>query len=119
VLFQSFNFEIEDFNKIPNFMEDIECHINAGESFGDFIADHYDIFSNNHDHRGNTCKHDAHGELPFKHQPVENSIQLVYVFFPNDFETNFEESVVTNNNFNYREPSTNLFFDCLFQPPRV
>ena len=119
VLFQSFNFEIADVNKVSNFISDINCHIQEGESFAEFIADHYKNNSESHEHKGTLHEHDDHGELPFKHQHLDSHIQLVFVFFSTDFETKFEENIASNNIFNYREPSSNLFSDSLFQPPRV
>ena len=119
VLFQSSNFEIMDINKVSNFINDINCHIQEGESFAEFIADHYKNNSEPHEHKGDFHEHDDHGELPFKHQHLENHIQLVFVFFSNDFEANIEENMALDNNFNYIEPSSNLFSDSLFQPPRV
>ena len=119
ILFQSLNFEITDINKVSNFINDINCHIEEGESFAEFIADHYKNNSEPHEHNGNFHQHEDHGELPFKHQHVDSHIQLVFVFFPNDFETNFEEIIALKNNFDYREPSTDLFSDSPFQPPRI
>jgi len=119
ILFQSLNFEITDINKISNFINDINCHMQEGESFAEFIADHYKDQSDSHEHKGELHEHEDHGELPFKHQHLDSHIQLVFVFFSNDFETNFEEKITSNNNFNYREPSSNLFTDSPFQPPRV
>ena len=119
ILFQSFNFEISDFNKIPNFIDDIKCHVNAGESFSDFIADHYNILSNGHDHSGNTCKHDAHGELPFKHQHIDTHSQVVFIILANDFFTDYQESFLKNKKYSYKEPTSNLFINKFFQPPRV
>ena len=119
VLFQSLSLEITDINKLSNFMNDVNCHIQEGESFAEFIADHYKNNSDTHEHKGILHKHDDHGELPFKHQHLDSHIQLVFVFFPNDFEIKFEEKISSNKNFNYSEPSSNLFSDSLFQPPRV
>jgi hypothetical protein len=119
ILFQSLSFEIMDINKFSNFISDMNCHIQEGESFAEFISDHYKDNSDPHEHKGILHEHDDHGELPFKHQHLDNHIQLVFVFFPNDFQTNFEERIASNKNFNYREPLSNLFSDSLFQPPRV
>ena len=119
VLIQSFNFDIDDFYKITNFVNDINCHINSGEGFTDFMADHYSNSSNSHEHKGNLHEHEKHGELPFKHQHTDNHLQLVFVFFSNDYASHSEDFSEMNENFNYKEPSTNLVTNSFFQPPRV
>lgn len=119
VLFQSFNFEITDINKLSNFINDINCHVQDGESFADFIADHYKNDSESHEHKGVQHEHDDHGELPFKHQHMDSHVQLVFVFFSNEFNSNYEELNDSVDNFNYTEPTSDLFLNSLFQPPRV
>ena len=119
VLIQSFNFDLEDFNKVPNFIKDISCHIEDGENFTDFIADHYGDFEDSHEHEGNLHEHEEHGELPFKHHHADTHFQLVFVFFLNDYEIISKKSTTKNKNYTYKEPSTNLYLNNFFQPPRV
>ena len=118
VLFQSFNFDLEDVNKLPNFIKDASCHIAEGENFSDFINDHY-LDSDSHQHKDDLHQHEKHGELPFKHQHTDSHFQLVYVFFSNESIAKDECLIVSNNNFFYNEPSTNLGLNSFFQPPKV
>ena len=119
ILFQSINFDLCDFNKLHNFVVDVNCHLESGESFTEFIADHYSNFSNSHEHKGELHEDEEHGELPFKHQHVEHQIQLVYVFFSTEFESYNDDFVNRTNNFSYEEPSSKLFINNFFQPPRI
>lgn len=119
VLFQSFNFDLGDLQKLPNFINDVSCHINDGESFSDFIGHHY-LNSDSHEHNNeDSHEHEKHGELPFKHQHSDSHFQLMYVFLTNEIKINGENLIVSNNNFFYNEPSTNLGLNSIFQPPKV
>ena len=120
VLFQSFNFDLGDVQKLPNFISDASCHISEGESFSDFIGDHYlNSDSHEHDQEDDSHKHEKHGELPFKHQHADNHFQLMYVFFLNEIQVNDESIIASNDNFFYNEPSSNLGLNNIFQPPKV
>jgi len=113
ILFQSFNFDLEDFNKIPTLVEHITCHLKSGDSFTEFIAMHYGTESNNHEQ-----DHKEHNELPFKHQHLESHFQMVFILCVQNYPVNFNEINLETNNFKYKEPSTNLFIDNFFQPPQ-
>lgn len=119
ILFQSVKLDLCDFNKLNNFVADVNCHLQSGESFAEFIADHYSEIVGSHVHKGELHEHEEHGELPFKHQHAEHQIQLVYVFFSNEYASYYEDIISNINNVVYKEPSTNLFSDSFFQPPRV
>lgn len=118
VLIQSFNFDIEDLNKISNFINDVGCHLNEGESFSDFIEDHY-LNADLHLHEGDSHNHEEHGELPFKHQHSDNHFQLAFVFFLNEFTVKSDDFISSDKNFSYKEPSTNLAINSFYQPPKV
>jgi hypothetical protein len=119
VLIQSFNFDIDDFSRLSNFVTDINCHIKSGEGLTGFMVDHYSNTSNLHEHEGNSHDHENHGKLPFKHQHSDNHLQIVFVFFSNEYPSQSEDFLEVNKNFNYKEPSTNLVLHSFFQPPRV
>ena len=119
VLIQSFNFDLDDFNKVPNFIKDINCHIQAGENFTDFIADHYGEFEESHEHKGNFHEHEEHGELPFKHQHADTHFQLVFILVSTSFTSENKDFITKNNNFCYKESFSNLSINSFLQPPRI
>ncbi|GGK49763.1 MULTISPECIES: hypothetical protein [Flavobacteriaceae] len=113
ILFQSFNFDLEDLNNIPALADHISCHLDSGDSFVDFFEMHYGSESNNHEQ-----EHKEHKELPFKHQHLESHFQMVYILCVQNYPFNFNEVKLETNNFTYKEPTTNLFINNLFQPPQ-
>lgn len=119
VLVQSFNFDLDDFNKVPNFIKDISCHIEDGETFTDFITDHYGEFETSHKHKGNLHEHEEHGELPFKHQHADNHFQLVFILNSTNFISEAKNLILKNKNYAYNEPFSNLYLNSFFQPPRI
>ena len=113
ILFQSFSLEIEDFNKFPTLIDHISCHLKSGDSLAEFIVMHYGSELNNHEK-----EHKEHKELPFKHQHLESHFQMALIVCVNNYSVNFNEVKLETNNFNYKEPTTNLFINNFFEPPQ-
>ena len=113
ILFQSFILEIEDFNKFPTLIEHISSHLKNGDSLAEFIEMHYGSESNSHDK-----EHNEHKELPFKHQHLESHFQMVFILCVHNYPLSFNDIKIETNNFNYKEPITNLFINNFFQPPQ-
>lgn len=113
ILFQSFNFEIDDIYKLSTFLNHITCHIENGDNFGDFIDLHYGNKSNSHQE-----KHKEHKNLPFKHQHLDSHVQLLFLI--NDFKFDVSHPVkgFSTKNFMYKEPSSNQFTNNFLQPPQ-
>jgi hypothetical protein len=113
ILFQSFSFDLDDINKIPALVDHISCHLKSGDSFAEFIAMHYGSEMNNHENN-----HKEHKELPFRHQSLESHFQMVLILCFHNYSVNFNEIKLETNNFNYKEPTTNLFINNFFEPPQ-
>ena len=113
ILFQSFNFDIDDINRLPALVDHISCHLKSGDSFAEFIEKHYGSESNNHEQ-----DHKDHNKLPFKHQHLESHFQMVFILCVHNYPINFNEINLESNNFTYKEPITNSFINNFFQPPQ-
>jgi hypothetical protein len=113
ILFQSFNFDLKDFNKIPTLVDHISCHLKEGDSILEFLSMHYGNESNIHEE-----EHKEHKELPFKQQHLESNFQIVFILNVQNYPLNFNEIKLETNNFTYKEPTTDLFINNFFQPPQ-
>ncbi len=113
ILFQSFSFDLDDFDMLPTLVDHIKCHLEIGDNFGDFITKHYGSELNNHKN-----EHKEHDKLPFKHEHLEVHSQLVYTLYPENDLVYFKEALLKKNKFLYKEPSSNLFVTTFFQPPQ-
>ena len=113
ILFQSFNFEIDDTYKLPTLINHISNHIDNDDNFADFIDLHYGNKSNSHQE-----KHKEHKNLPFKHQHLDSHVQLLFLI--NDFKFDVSHPVkgFSTKNFIYKEPSSNQFTNNFLQPPQ-
>jgi hypothetical protein len=114
ILFQSFSFDLEDFNKIPTLVEHISCHLKNGDSFTDFIVMHYGSELANHEK-----DHKEHQELPFKHHHTDAHFHSVYIICSNNLEVLSTDFIGNQTNFTYKEPFTNPITSTIFQPPKV
>lgn len=115
ILFQSFNFEWDDYAKIPTLVNHIMCHTENGDNLSDFISMHYGSMKNIHN-----GEHEEHQKLPFKHEHLEAHYQLDFIFYDTDNAVaNLDENNFSNKNFSYKEPSTDLYINNFFQPPQV
>ena len=113
ILFQSFDFKINDFNELPTLFDHIVRHIETGDSFADFISLHYGSLANKH-----KSEHKEHQKLPFKHQNFESHFQLDYILQASNIEVNSSEIIIKKGEYTYKEPSVNLFANYFFQPPQ-
>ncbi|NLP58107.1 hypothetical protein [Lutibacter sp. B1] len=114
VLIQSFNFDVCDIDKIPTLIGHFTCHIQAGDSISDFFEMHYGSLKKQHED-----KHKEHEKLPFKHQQLDTHFQLVFIICGNNnYPNKYTEFINAKNNFAYKEPSTHLFTNSFFQPPK-
>ena len=113
ILFQSFNFEIDDVYKLPTLINHITCHIENGDSFGNFIDLHY-----GNDKKSHQEKHKEHKDLPFKHQHSDSHVQLIYVMSSSNFDFNFSETRFENGKFTYKNLFSNQYINNFLQPPQ-
>jgi len=114
VLFQSFNFDLTDVQKIPTLVAHFSCHLEKGDNLSDFVSLHYGSSIEKHQE-----DHHEHKELPFKHQHIDSHFQLAFLIGTNSYPINHSDSKVETNNFNYKEPSSQLFENNFFQPPKI
>lgn len=114
ILFQSFNFDLSDVDKIPTLVEHLTCHLEKGDSFSDFVSMHYGSTSEKHEE-----DHSGHKELPFKHQHVDTHFQIAFVIWSNNYPIESMDYTAKASKFTYKEPSTQLFTNNFFQPPKV
>lgn len=114
ILFQSFNFDVEDFNRIPTLIKHLSIHLEKGDSYAAFFAMHYGSETTTHEN-----EHEEHGQLPFKHQHADTHFQLVFVFFTPNYPLNRIEQPTKKNNFKYKEPFSTLVTNNFFQPPKT
>jgi len=113
ILAQSASFDIIDITKFSTFITHINNHIEEGDDFADFIDLHY---GNKIDLHQN--KHKEHKELPFKHQHIDSNFQFVFVLDTYNLNISSTENRFKLNNFNYKEPTSNLYINNFFQPPQ-
>jgi len=114
LLFQSFNFDYSDIQKLPTLVNHISCHFEDGDSISDFISMHYGITTQSHEK-----DHKEHGELPFKHQHLDTHFQLVFLLSGNQYPLDYIENNQDAKYFNYKEPLTSLVVLNFFQPPKL
>jgi hypothetical protein len=114
ILIQSFSFDIGDLNKIPVLVDHFMCHIESGDSIDGFFSMHYGAKTVNHQN-----DHKEHEKLPFKHQHLDSHFQIDYILCEYNNPIELKETILNNNNFTYKEPSSKLFSDNLFQPPQI
>ena len=113
ILFQSFNFKIDDMYKMSTFINHITSHIDNGDNFADFIDLHYGIKSNSHQE-----KHKEHKDLPFKQQHLDSLSHLLFVMHYFKSDVSQPEISFSTTNFKYKEPSSNQFTNNFLQPPQ-
>lgn len=114
LLFQSFNFGFNDFQKIPALVNHLSFHLNDGDSLSSFISKHYGSITQSHEK-----EHSEHKELPFKHQHLDSHYQLAFVLCVHKYPFEHIECKYNTKNFNYKEPLTTLVIRNFFQPPKL
>ncbi len=116
ILFQSFNMSFEDVSKLSTLFEHASFHKqNYGDSFLDFIAEHYG--SSNFEH-GND--HQDHENLPFKynHQTCTH-INTAFTLNASNFCLDYPPFIEIPLNFIYKESNSLFEKPSVFQPPRL
>jgi hypothetical protein len=113
ILIQSFNFDVSDISNISVLTNHISDHLDRGDNLIDFIDLHYGNKLKSHQD-----KHSEHQKLPFKHQHIDNSSLLLYIINSDNLKINSIESTIMVHNFNYKEPTSNLYINRFFQPPQ-
>lgn len=114
LLFQSFNFDYSDIEKLPILVQHLSSHIDEGDTFNAFISMHYGVATQSHER-----DHKEHGELPFKHEHLDTHFQLVFLLSGHQYPLDGIDNNHNTNNFNYKEPLTSLVVLNFFQPPKL
>jgi hypothetical protein len=113
ILIQSFNFDISDISSISVLVNHISEHLERGDNLGDFIDLHYGNKVKSHQDKDN-----EHQKLPFKHQHIDTNSLLFYVLNNDFINISDIESSIMVHNFNYKEPTSNLYIHRFLQPPQ-
>jgi hypothetical protein len=115
ILLQSFNINFEDISKFKVLLEHAKYHEETyGDSFVDFIAEHYGEAKYQH---GN--EHKEHKDLPFKDsQHIFSHINNAFTL--NKINFSFKPSTFLEIPFNflYKESSSLFEKPSVFQPPK-
>ena len=116
ILFQSLSMSFEDVSKLGTLFEHDSFHQqNYGDSFSDFLAEHYGSSTVEHGD-----DHQEHEDLPFKHSHqtcVHTNATFTLQAF--DFNLEYQTFIEIPFNFHYKD-STSLFEKpSVFQPPRL
>ncbi len=116
ILIQSFNFNFEDFSKLSMLFEHAEFHQeNYGDSFFDFIAEHYGETKFQHEN-----DHEEHEDLPFKHHHQTCSHNNVSFTLPTlNFTLEYQLFTEIPINFFYKESKSLFEKPSVFQPPKL
>lgn len=113
ILFQSFNFEVNDIFKFSTLIDHILNHIEEGDNIDDFLDLHYGDKTISHQN-----EHKEHKELPFKQHHIDFNIQYISMPFEENNLISIIELNTIKNNFSYKDPFTNSYINIFFQPPR-
>lgn len=114
ILLQSLNFSFEDFSKLSLLFEHAEYHQkNYGDSFIDFLAEHYgnDKFQHENDHGD-------HEDLPFKHHQTCSHTNISFTLPNVNFTLDYQPFVEIPCNFFYKESQSLFEKPSVFQPPK-
>ena len=117
LLFQTFGISASDIAQLDEFIEHAKFH---SEQYGDnvfvFISKHYGELKADHDKEHQEEK-EEHEQLPFQ-QHSQVSSAMVFVLNTNQEFRTSEVSDLKVHTFIYKEPSSSLHSEGLFQPPR-
>ncbi len=117
ILFNSFNINLEDFSRLGALWEHAKYHkITYGDSFLDFLSEHYGSKMVTHEHN-----HDGHDHLPFKdHNHMLCHLNVSFILTPHLIYTVYHQAFIENpTNFFYKEPFSNFEKPSFFQPPKI
>lgn len=115
ILLQSLNISFEDVSKFSALFEHAAFHQETyGDSFLDFIAEHYGMASADY-----KIDHSEHKDLPFKHDHKTCChVNTSFILHHFDFVASYPSFIEIPFNFFYEE-STSLFEKpSVFQPPK-
>ena len=115
ILFQSSNISSDDLSKLHVLLEHAKYHeATYGDSFIDFLAEHYDESKEQHD-----FDHEEHQNLPFKHHQQCTHISHDFTVTTSYFlVTNYPNFLEIPVNFFYQEPITSFEKRPVLQPPK-
>jgi len=116
ILFQSFNISFEDMGKLDVLIEHAQYHKeNFGDSFFQFLDEHYGNSFINHDHQNSN----QHEKLPFKHDHQScHHTTTVFTSTIFKFEINFIGFTEPPLNFFYKDGYSLFEKLPIFQPPK-
>lgn len=119
ILIQSLGMTVHDIGQIGKFIEHAQYH---SEQYGDnvfvFISKHYGELKVHHDLEHQEEKKE-HEQLPFNQQSQLCAISAFILITPVEDIHSFEFSEFQSHNFIYQEPSSSVFKEGPFQPPRL
>lgn len=119
ILIQSLGMTVHDIAQIGKFIEHAQYH---SEAYGDnvfvFISKHYGDLKANHEQEHQEEKKE-HDQLPFNHQSHLCAISAFILNTPIAEIHSIEFSDYQCHNFIYQEPSSSVFKEGPFQPPRL
>lgn len=115
ILIQSFNINLDDISKINALIDHAQFHKEMyGDSFFDFLAEHYGEARDNHEN-----DHKEHKDLPFKdNHHMCTHINLSFISPNISFKINNTEFIEIPFNFFYKESFTSFEKPSIFQPPK-
>lgn len=118
ILIQSIGFSINDISQIDDFIEHAQFH---SEQYGDnvlvFISKHYGELKIVHNKEYQEEKED-HEQLPFQHQSHVSCVNAFVAITAKEEMKIADFSEYKKHHFFYREPTSSLHLEGLFQPPR-
>ena len=115
ILIQSFNINLDDISKINALIDHAQFHKEMyGDSFFDFLAEHYGEARDNHEN-----DHKEHKDLPFKdNHHMCTHINLSFISPNISFKISNEDFIEIPFNFFYKESFTSFEKPSVFQPPK-
>ncbi|MDY0780975.1 hypothetical protein [Tenacibaculum sp. IB213877] len=116
ILFQSFNIHLEDITSVQVLVEHAQFHKKMyGDSFFEFLADHYGKNMNEHKN-----DHKEHKDLPFK-SDYQNHFHHNIAFTLNHASFAIKPSIYQEviRNFLYRDSNSTHNIPPIFHPPAV
>ena len=113
ILFQSFNFKMNEILMIPNLVQHLKVHIKNGDSIVEFISLHY-----GNKYASHKDKDKEHQELPF-HSDTNSFYKVNFIDFTDKIANISTERSSESKNFIYVELFVNLLEHSIFQPPKI
>ncbi|MEK9613386.1 MAG: hypothetical protein VW080_05615 [Flavobacteriaceae bacterium] len=118
ILFQSSGIGLVDITQIDEFIEHARFH---SKQYGDnvlvFVSKHYGALKTEHNEEHQEEKKD-HEQLPFQQHSQSLSISVFVLTDKTDEFKPFELHSFKKHAFYYQEPSSHLYLEAFFHPPR-